>query len=138
MKTRLFASFMLIAAFLTGPTCARSGVPIVNYENVTIVTGSGKPLTLEQVKEHIIIAGAVHNWQISASEDGKLTARLLVRNKHAITVDLPYTTTQYSMIYKDSMNMNYEVSHGVPEIHPSYNKWVDTLGKDIRTELLKL
>ena len=55
-----------------------------------------------------------------------------------MVVEIPYSTTQYSLIYKSSINMNYEVLEGVPVIHPNYNKWVQTFSTAIRLELMKL
>lgn len=138
MQSKLSSVILLIAALVAGPAFARPSVPIVNVENAPVVTGSGNVPTLAQIKQSIVAAGAIQNWKVSDAEDGKLNATLVVRGKHFMTIEIPYTTEQYSLIYKTSVNLNYEILDGVPLIHPNYNKWVQTFSNNIRLELKKL
>lgn len=138
MQAKLSVVFLLIATLVTGPALARQSVPIVNVENAPVVTGSGNAPTLAQIKQSIVAAGAIQNWKVSDAENGTLNATLVVRGKHYMTIEIPYTTEQYSLIYKSSVNLNYEVLDGVPVIHPNYNKWVQTFSNNIRLELKKL
>lgn len=122
------------------PAVAREPVPIINHEKIEIITGTGNPPTTSQVAQAIKTAAAYdpNRWEISDSGDGKLEARTLVRNKHTVIVEIPYTTTSYGVLYKDSSNMKYDVRDGTPVIHPFYNRWVDSLIGNIRRELLQL
>ncbi|HWT54915.1 MAG TPA: hypothetical protein VN066_08900 [Rhodocyclaceae bacterium] len=138
MQTKLFSIFLMLTALVAGPAHARQSVPVINIENALITTSSGKTPTLAQVKQSIVAAGAAQGWQLSETADGKLLASLTVRGKHFMTIEIPYTTAQYSLLYKSSVNLNYEVLEGVPVIHPNYNKWVQTFGNNIRVELSKL
>jgi hypothetical protein len=138
MKTKLISLIFVCAAFFSSNVLARASVPVINIENALITTGSSKTPTLAQVKQSIVQAAAVQNWQISETADGKLNATLVVRGKHHMMIDIPYTTTHYSLVYKSSVNLNYDVQEGTPVIHPNYNKWVQTFSNSIRLELSKL
>lgn len=116
---------------------ARSAVPLVNYENIAIVTGSNKVAEIDQVKQAIRLGAAVKGWKIEESADGSLTATIVVR-KHTVVVKINYEVSKYSIHYKDSVLMRYEVNNGQAMIHPFYNVWVENLKNDINIELLKL
>lgn len=116
---------------------ARSAVPLVNYENIAIVTGSHKVAEIDQIKQAIRLGAAVKGWKVEESADGSLTATIVVR-KHTVVVKIDYEVSKYSIHYKDSAVMKYEVNNGQAIIHPFYNVWVENLKNDINIELLKL
>ena len=127
---RLWAIVLAFAAF----NVHARGVPIVDHEAVPAVTGSGKPASAEQIRLALQIAGAPRGWQITPSGPGKAFAVLMVR-KHTVTVDVSYTSGQYSIKYRDSTNMDYDPERKL--IHGNYNKWVQTLMTDTRVQLLQ-
>lgn len=122
-------------------TQARSPVPIINHENVSITTGSGARLTPEQVKTAFLNAGRLRKWTLTETAPNQLVGQLHVRNKHTIMIDINYTGEQYSVTYKDSINMKYGMKEmedsdtAVPVIHPFYNNWVNELLDSVRMEL---
>jgi hypothetical protein len=131
---------LAVAAFLAASTVyARSPVAVVNYDNILIVTGSGKPPTAEQVTKAIVDgAGAgARKWFVEKSADGKLRATYNVRS-HSIVVSIVPNADKYSIQYADSVNMKYQVLNGAPVIHPFYNNWVRELKTSIDFELRKL
>lgn len=138
MTSQLLATILVAATLAATPAIARAPVPIDNYENIAVATSSGKPLQIEQVKQAIQAAAAVKGWTIAYQADGSLLATLNVRNKHTITVELPYSVEKYSLRYKGSTAMKYGQRDGIPVIHPYYNKWVQEFKETIRIELLKL
>lgn len=138
MKSFIRIAALALFTLLTAPAMARSSVPIVNYENIAIATGSGKPATLEQIKQAFIVGGSVKGWIFTAAGDGKLVANLVVRNKHTIIADITYSADKYSVTYQGSVNMNYDLKNGVSVIHPHYNTWVSNMLNDVRAELRKL
>jgi hypothetical protein len=138
MKSLIGIVVIVVAALFSVSVNARSGAPIKNFENVAVVTGSGMPATVEQVKKAIIAAQAAHGWVIAPAGDGKLVANINVRSKHMATLDISYSADRYSLTYLTSVNLNYEKQNGEQLIHPNYNKWVATLVNDIRVELLKI
>jgi hypothetical protein len=129
-----------VAILLAGQALAqRQPVPIVNHENVAITTQSAKPLTLEEVGKAIVTGARNHKWTVSpVAGQPKLQAKLDVRDKHTVVVEIDYSETAYSIRYLSSINMKYRVQDDVPVIHPFYNRWVSDLMKGIDSELAKL
>lgn len=137
MKFSRLAFFALLVIF-SMQAQARSPVPIINHDNISIVTSGGTTLDASQVKLAIETAVVAKDWTIASSVDGKLTAKIVVRNKHTVMIEIGYDATHYSIKYLDSINMKYEVQNGQAVIHPFYKKWVDLLRVRINSELSRL
>lgn len=134
-QTALACLFILFTLFAT-PAMARQAVPIIQYDNIPIV--STQKLDTAQVLQAIKLGAASQHWVISNVENGALNATILVRQKHTVVVHIKYDTDKYSIHYQDSTNMKYEKSSdGQAIIHPFYNKWVAALNEAIRLELSK-
>ncbi|VVD66290.1 putative lipoprotein [Pandoraea pneumonica] len=161
MQTRrrlLAASLAVTLTAMLAPAAhaARPAVPIVPHDNMPIVSGSGKPLSLEEIRGAITRGAAGHDWATTQDKPGELVASINVRNKHYASVTIKYTETAYSVSYRDSTNLEYALSGApaassrredfnntalpanTPMIHPNYNRWVDTLIRDINAELRRL
>lgn len=130
---------LLIAFFAFASLAhARDAAPLVNLENQPISTGSGKTLTLDDVRRALRQASAVRGWSIEDGAPGQALATLVVRGKHTIKVDVAFTEKTISFKYRDSVNMKYGTNEdGKPVIHPFYMKWVDNLMADLRIELAR-
>lgn len=137
MKFFKIAFLVCFAMLSMNVYAARSAVPLVNHENIEIVTGVNKAPAADQIKQAIRIGAAVKGWKVEESADGSLLATIVVR-KHTAVVRIDYDTSKYSIHYKDSVLLKYEVNNGQAVIHPFYNKWVDNLKDDINIELLKI
>lgn len=137
--TKLFRILMCIAAVLSfslPATAARPSKPMDVFENQPIQTGSGKALTQAQIQSAIISAGKQRDWLIKPAGKGTLAAHIDVR-QHSVDLLITHTAKQFSIAYKDSANLGYEVNKADPKrplIHPSYNKWVRNLVSDIDKE----
>lgn len=120
----------------------RAGVPIVNIENQAIMREDGKAITADQVKRAIISAARSDRkqiWDLKEEREGHFVAKLIVRDKHTIVVDVFYSATRLSIKYRDSINMKFEKEHeGRGLIHPSYNVWVDDFLRTIIFEIQKV
>jgi hypothetical protein len=127
----------VLLTLLSAFAMARTSVPIVNFDDVAVSTGSNAKLSAAQVGESIKTAAQAKTWTVSPAGDNKMTATLQVRGKHTVVIEIPYSATSYSLLYKDSSNMKHEVEGGTPVIHPFYNKWVATLKDGIQMELQK-
>ena len=68
-------------------------------------------------------------WRVDKKEKGAIQATVHVRS-HKATVLIKYTKSTYSLTYVDSVNLKYDASNGT--IHRSYNKWVNTLDRDLQ------
>lgn len=153
----LITSLALAATALlpAGAYAARPPVPIVQHDNIPVVSGTGKPLTLDDVRSAITRGASAHDWKVSEVQPGELVASINVRDKHFASVTIKYSETAYSVTYRDSTNLEYQLSGpnaaplrrddfssalpaNTPMIHPNYNRWVDTLIRDINMELRRL
>ncbi|NJO12344.1 MAG: hypothetical protein HC872_01435 [Gammaproteobacteria bacterium] len=144
IRPRLSAYVLMLALFAVGLQAqARGSVPIVDHRDVAVTTGSGKAVTAQQVGA--AIAAALDNaraegnyaWARVPAGEGYV-GTLRVRSKHTIRVDITYSADRYSVLYKDSDNMNYEMKKKGPVIHPYYNTWVRGLVDAINAELARL
>lgn len=134
----------LLMAVSVGAASARTPVPIVNFDNVTFATATGKKPDETQIQQAIIRAAMQHQWTTTPAGDNKLIATLNVRGKHTVIVDISWAADTYTIRYKSSVNMDFaEQGKGAapqpgPVIHPFYNKWVGNLRDGINRELSQL
>lgn len=119
----------LVLVFLVG---CRGGAQIYQVTNVPVPSPSGKELTLEQVRKEIVAAGVAAGWQITDSKPGEILATFNLRSHQAV-VSIPYTTKDYSILYKDSSNLKYNAQ--AQTIHPNYTGWIQRLDSAIRSRL---
>src|SRR5437899_159328 len=101
--------------------------PIYRVEQAPVNRGNATPA---DVKAAIQRAGAALGWEMRVVKDGLITGRLALRG-HLAVVDITYDAKQYSIVYKDSNNLNYDGNN----IHRNYNGWIQNLDKGIRAQL---
>lgn len=157
---RTFLGFFALSLFMCSAANARPTVPAVDLLDVQVMTGSGQPLTADQVRDAIVRGAEKKGWEVLRSPNSELlSAKLVVRNKHTIVVSIPYSAERFSIKYQDSINMNFSrasgpsmptvgyaeysnpsrgVPAGTPLIHPAYNTWVNELLISINGELKAL
>lgn len=131
MKTTLRAALAAAAAALVLAACQT--VPIYSVNDQAVATPSGRHLTAAQVRTAIMTAGTSLGWQMKDAGAGRLEGSLHLRN-HAAVVDIPYSATKYSILYRSSEEL--QAADG--KIHKNYNGWVQNLDRQIRTEISRL
>jgi hypothetical protein len=119
------------AAMLVLAAC--TSAPIYNVNDAPTVTSSGKTLQASQVRQAIITAGSALGWKIVDAGPGHLEGTLNLRT-HLAVVDIPYSATKYSIVYKSGENLR--AADG--SIHKNYNGWVQNLDRGIRSALTTL
>ena len=101
----LFLRFALLSALCIGANAAQAGcyrwAPIQDVKEAVVPAPAGKPLTAEQVLR-----------------------------EHTAEVEIPYSVTSFSVLYRSSINLNA----GGGEIHKNYNGWVQNLAKGINAQ----
>lgn len=102
--------------------------PVLNIENAPIEITSKH--SSKDIKKAIIRAGAGLGWNMKAKKTGHIVGTLFLR-KHVATVDITYTKNTYSIMYKDSQNLDYDGTN----IHKNYNGWVQNLNRQIQAQL---
>jgi len=115
---------------------ARGTVPIVNPEHQALARPDSNSLSLEQARQCIAGAGLKcgYPWISRLLADGSLELSTAVRGKHLASVHITFTPTEFSIYYKDSLDLKYEKSGAVESIHPFYNSWVSELVNAIKKE----
>jgi hypothetical protein len=130
MKKLGIAAACAAGAILAGACTAQ---PIYNVNDQVVTTTSGKHLSAPQVRSAIITAGTSLGWHVADAGPGHLVGTLHLRN-HTAVVDIPYSASKYSIVYKSSENL--DAANG--QIHRNYNGWVQRLDTTIRTELSRM
>jgi hypothetical protein len=110
----------------------RGGGQIYQVKDAPIQTATGKEPSMEDVQKAIIAAGVGLGWQMQVAKPGEIIGTLNVRSHQAV-VSIPYTTKQYSILYKDSNNLKYNAEKQT--IHENYSGWIQRLDGAIRSRL---
>lgn len=147
---------LLAALACTGSVYAQRAEPLVNYENLPIVTMTGKELTSPEFKTAVSKAGQSLRWEAVDAGDNKLALTQVIRGRHTAVVTVQINPNHtFSVTYRDSVNLNYAKSEEIQrdpsspfttkilpsdqyEIHPTYNRMVRNLVNNIRNELRRL
>ncbi len=124
--TRLLGLSLLVALLALGG--CRSA-PVVNVSSAPLYAPEGA--SLDRIKKGIIRAGFRRDWEIAEVGPGHLVGKVEVRGKHTAIVDIYFDRKAFSIVYKDSKNLNYDGEN----IHSNYNQWVRNLKKDIQKEM---
>lgn len=105
--------------------------PVMDVVDAPVVEpAGGQKLTADQVKIAIERAGATLGWQIKEVQPFLLQGTLVLRD-HVAEVNIPYSAQRYSIVYKDSKNLQYDGKN----IHSNYNGWVQNLDKAIKVQM---
>lgn len=129
MHTRkVFLAVMLAVATVAASGCRTA--PVHNVNGAPIVPTGSTDVTMEQVKNAIIRAGAGLGWQMKPIERGHILGVLYLRS-HVAKVDIRYDSETYSITYKDSTNLEYQDG----KIHSNYNGWIQNLDTAIRNQI---
>lgn len=129
MKSRGVGAIVVCLALFAMVAC-RAGGQV--YEVKDAPVESAKPLTLDQVQKAIIDAGIKQTWIMTPIKPGEMLGEFNVQS-HQIHVTIPYTTKNYSILYKDSSNLRYDPVKRT--IHVNYAKWIERLDNEIKARL---
>jgi len=130
MKSFLRLGLLLTVTILLFTGCRTATINNIEANNFTAISNSS--VTLDRVAKEIIGAGVSLGWQMRRVSDGEIIATLFLRN-HMAQVRIPFTTKDYSIIYKSSKNLKHDASNDT--IHSNYNGWIQNLDNAIQTRL---
>ena len=112
--------------------CGANLAPVLNINHAPVVgTPPGVDATA-YVHDAIVRAVNSRGWQVAQEAPGVVTATIR-KDRFYAAVDIPFTATDYSIIYKDS---GPDFRYDGQRIHKHYNHWVDRLRASINAELL--
>jgi hypothetical protein len=123
----------IVAAVVVLGFAGCTSAPIYTVSDVPVTAASGKALQSSQVRQAIITAGGALGWRVSDAGSGHLEGVLHLR-EHTAVVDIPYSATQYSILFKSGENL--KAADGT--IHKRYNAWVQNLDRGIHSALSAL
>jgi len=126
---RILSKAVALAAAVVLVAC-QTLAPIQNVQKASVAASANKPLTNEQVRGAIVRAGSTLGWIMKDEGPGKLTGTLLLRT-HTAVVDIPYSASDYSILYKSSIDL--KEANG--QIHRNYNGWITNLTRGINAQL---
>lgn len=129
MNSRMLQGFTAVMAFLL-LTAFGAGTPIQNVQSTPIPPSP--VATMENLEKAILRAGQTLGWQITPMGPGKAEGVLVLR-RHRAVVDITYDTSAFSIVYKDSVNLDYNAENKT--IHSNYNGWIRNLEKGIRAQV---
>lgn len=131
LKNKLNPVYALVL-FMLGLTvagCSTQALYEVESQPVS-ATADGSTPSMEEVERAIIAAATDRGWSPRVVMPGMIEATLFVRTHQAI-VDIPFSSSEYSIQYKDSTNLDYRNG----SIHRNYNNWIHNLSNSIQVEL---
>lgn len=100
--------------------------PVYNVHDQAIPSGLTKVQIIRAMKKAL----TAKRWNIQKADETTVYATISTR-EHFASIEIPYTTSHYSIIYRDSRNLQAQGDM----IHRNYNKWIALLNKQIQTEL---
>lgn len=103
--------------------------PVYNVTDAPVMTNT-RAYTARDVRSAILQAGAAQGWQMKDIRPGLIVGTLNVRD-HLAQVDIEYGRKTYSILYKNSYNLNYDGAN----IHKNYNEWVQQLNTAINARM---
>ena len=108
--------------------------PVLNIRNAKFSTLlNGQPPSVEKVEKAILIAAQKRGWSARIVHPGLIEASIIVRD-HRASIEIPYDSAEYSILYSDSSNLDYDGT----KIHRNYNNWVVKLSESIQKEIYSL
>ena len=130
MKLRIF---ILAALFLGVSANAWAAKPIENIVDKPVpakLDGSGRQV--EEVRDAIVNGCRAKGWTPVMDGDSQIKCSITVRGKHFVEVNIPFTESQYSILYSDSRVMDYDAEK--QRIHRNYNRWIILLSDTIQRQ----
>ncbi|WP_419770777.1 MAG: hypothetical protein ACNI3C_03050 [Candidatus Marinarcus sp.] len=129
MKTLLksLGALVLVGLVLTG--CRVASIYNVQKDPISV------KLSDDKIFNAIKRAGYSKGWIVTKVKPGLAEAKITLR-EHFAVVDIAYTEKDFSITYKNSMNLKYDPTKGT--IHQNYNGWVKNLETAINLELSML
>lgn len=107
--------------------------PLKNITESAITTGSEKSATIKVLGEAVVRAGGSLGWRMQRIKPGHIVGTLFLRS-HMAAVDITFNEDTYSIMYKNSSNLNYDGE----KIHQNYNGWIKRLDDAINREFSML
>ncbi|MEY4564922.1 MAG: hypothetical protein RLZZ618_4199 [Pseudomonadota bacterium] len=104
---RGFALFLSLVGAVGAAQAQRTGVPVVEFRDIPVSLATQKSLTAEQVRQAIQVTATAERWDMVTLADGSLQLTTLKNGKHTVVMNMTYSASTYSLLYKSSDKLNY-------------------------------
>jgi hypothetical protein len=135
MKQVIFALLIAVTLMVSVSSQARGTAKLDDHRRVSFTVVPDRALTPGQVRDSIVAVARSRDWVLTAEQPGQLTLRNDIRGQFQVVINVSYDVTGMQVDYVSSENLDYKTYHGVPYIHPKYNKWVNLLIKGVNSRL---
>lgn len=125
--TVLKAKQLFFMALLSLALVGCAGQQVLNVQSEIVPSNV---TSKEEVKKAIVQAGGSLGWRVRELDENTLMATINVRNKHGVEVKIPYSQSEYSILYKTSKNLKYDAEKNT--IHKNYNSWINNFNNRIQ------
>jgi len=125
-------NILLVAAMTLALAGCNTTIPVRDYMNQTIPHYGNTQKTISNVEKSIVKGAVSLGWQANVIEQGKVEATLFIRS-HKLVVEITHDDKNYSIAYKDSVNLKYDGR----KIHRQYANWVNNLINAINAENIR-
>ncbi|MDH3336272.1 MAG: hypothetical protein OEM85_01480 [Gammaproteobacteria bacterium] len=127
------SKYLLLGLILLGANLVWAGKPIQNIEDEVVPPKfDGSARTLEDVRTAIAEGCKGKGWRPVMDGETKITCSILVRGKHYAEVSIPFSVSNYSILYSNSRVLDYDAER--QRIHKKYNGWVLNLNASIQRQ----
>lgn len=123
MKRKLGQVLMIVGAILVAACAAQ---PIKDVNNAPVMRFDGKQLSMADMEHAIRLAAYREEWRADVVSPGHMVA--VKRDESGdwtVSVDITYTTSDFSIHYKDSQGMKYDAR--THKINRKYKGMVEDL-----------
>ncbi|MFJ3446835.1 hypothetical protein ACIPM0_01215 [Pseudomonas sichuanensis] len=124
--TRIHRTLALLAMALVFSGCTSK--PVYNAKEDF---ASSQNFSDDQMKRAIVTALNDRQWIVQSVRPGMVKAAITVRGRHHAEVDIPYTPSEFQIVYRSSWGLDYKDG----QIHRNYNRWINLLRDNVLKEL---
>ncbi|HER39881.1 MAG TPA: hypothetical protein ENO10_01535 [Salinimicrobium catena] len=129
MRFLVVASVMVLS--LLGGGCATHPL-VLNYDREPVPSKvDGTHYSIEEVQTAVLAACRKKGWSANLVQPGVIEASITIRSRHRAKIEIQFSSTHYSILYKESSGMEYRNGR----IHSNYNHWIAKLDAAIKNEL---
>lgn len=122
MKRVIFAILLIASIAFVRAEAAR----VENLVDLAVPSRTdGTDFSLEEVRALIMSGCTERGWKAEYESESVISCSILVRSRHWVKVEIPFSETSYSILYLDSSEMDYNPRN--QSIHRKYNGWVNNL-----------
>jgi hypothetical protein len=133
---RRLISLATVALLALASVPAQANREVMNLEKIPVIWPGGKPGSATEVQKAILAGLTAKGWGGTVKKPGLVHGVLVVRNKYRAEVDIKYNSSEYSIKYANSDNLEY--NQATNTIHRNYNNWVAGLEKSITKQMRRM